>query len=48
MAMDRKYGYVKLGTMAEDEPIFILRAQDKLMQEALSHYAELCIKAGSP
>ena len=46
--MDRKYGYIKLGTMGEDEPVFILRAQDRLMPHVLAHYIELCTEAGPP
>jgi hypothetical protein len=34
--------------LAEDEPTFTFRAQDKLMGTILRIYAELCEAAGSP
>lgn len=30
------------GLIPEDEPVFLLRAQDKLACEAVAYYAELC------
>lgn len=50
MGIDRKYGRVTLehGTIADDEPVFVLRAQDALAERVLRHYANLCRDAGSP
>jgi hypothetical protein len=50
MAIDRKYGRVTLehGTIAEDEPVVVFRAQDVLLPELLQHYRLLCADAGSP
>lgn len=32
----------------DDEPLFLFRAQDKLLSAVLDHYVELCKQAGSP
>jgi hypothetical protein len=50
MAIDRKYGRVTLehGTIGEDEPVVVFRAQDRLLPELLLHYAAMCARAGSP
>ncbi len=50
MAIDRKYGRVTLehGTVADDEPVVVFRAQDRLLPELLSLYRSLCFEAGSP
>ncbi|MGW4127935.1 hypothetical protein [Amycolatopsis japonica] len=50
MAIDTKYGRVTLenGTIGEDEPVFVLRAQDALTPEVLAEYRRLCAVAGSP
>lgn len=50
MAFDRKYGRVTLerGTIADDEPVFVVRAQDALAPALLEHYASMCEQAGSP
>ena len=34
--------------LAEDEPVFVFRAQDQLMPSVLAYYAELCQSVGSP
>ena len=50
MAIDRKYGRVTLehGTVADDEPVVVFRAQDRLLPELLSLYRSLCFEASSP
>jgi hypothetical protein len=50
MAIDTKYGRVTLerGTIGEDEPVVVFRAQDNQLVPLLSHYLEMCAAAGSP
>lgn len=50
MAHDLKYGHVTLerGDIAEDEPVFIFRAQDRLLPQVLIQYMKLCEREGSP
>lgn len=50
MAIDGKYGRVTLekGTVGEDEPVIVFRAQDKLLPEVLNAYMRLAIHAGCP
>lgn len=50
MAIDRKYGRVELerGDIGEDEPVFVVRAQDVLSVPLLEHYSALCQQNGSP
>jgi len=50
MAIDGKYGRVttERGTIGEDEPVVVFRAQDKMLVSLLDHYASLCAAAGSP
>lgn len=50
MAIDSKYGRVDLerGTIGEDEPVVVFRAQDKLLLKVLSAYHHLAEEAGSP
>jgi hypothetical protein len=50
MAVDRKYGHVTTehGTIGEDEPVVVFRAQDKLLPKLLNIYRFLCELAGSP
>lgn len=40
MALDLKYGRVttEFGTIGEDEPVVVFRAQDRLLPEVLRHY----------
>lgn len=33
--------------IAQDEPVFLLRAQDRLMNEMLAHYLSLLMQAGA-
>lgn len=50
MAIDGKYGRVTTehGTIGEDEPVIVFRAQDALSPAVLAVYAALCGLAGSP
>lgn len=50
MAIDTKYGRVQLehGTIGEDEPVVVFRAQDELLLKVLSAYHHLAKEAGSP
>jgi hypothetical protein len=50
MAYDRKYGKVILehGTIGEDEPVVVFRAQDKILPKLLAYYHLFCLKEGSP
>jgi hypothetical protein len=50
MAIDNKYGRVTLekGTIGEDEPVVVFRAQDKLLPKLLKVYRYFCELAGSP
>lgn len=46
MAIDKKYGKVKIEGIPADEPVFILRAQDKLAFPIISRYANMADIAG--
>jgi hypothetical protein len=48
MPHDTKYGPVTIPGVPDDEPIFILRAQDAASVGTLQHYAQLCSEWGSP
>jgi len=50
MGLDRKYGRVTVehGTIGEDEPVVVFRAQDQLLPEVLGVYAQMCDAHGSP
>jgi hypothetical protein len=50
VAIDNKYGRVQLerGSIGEDEPVVVFRAQDKLLLKVLSAYHHLAEVAGSP
>lgn len=50
MAYDAKYGRVTLerGTIGENEPVVVFRAQDALLPKVLMYYHLFCLKAGSP
>lgn len=51
MAKDLKYGKVtfeKPTTIAEDEPVVVFRARDKLLLDVLAYYRNKCIANGSP
>jgi hypothetical protein len=50
MAVDAKYGRVTIehGSIGEDEPVVVFRAQDALLPKVLAYYFLFCLKAGSP
>lgn len=50
MAIDRKYGRVttEKGTIGDDEPVVVFRAQDILLLNVLSAYRLACGMAGCP
>lgn len=48
MALSRKYGKVFISKIGEDEPVFILRAQDKLSLPTIEVYKTLATQHGSP
>lgn len=45
MAVDRKYGKVEIPGIAEDEPVFIIRAQDVLAIPTLVRYQNFRLAA---
>jgi hypothetical protein len=50
MAIDNKYGRVQLerGTIGEDEPVVVFRAQDRTLPWLLKVYRARCAEIGSP
>jgi hypothetical protein len=47
MAVSTKYGKVNIPKIGDDEPVFILRAQDKLAAAAIGMYELLAASHGS-
>jgi len=47
MAVSGKYGKLSIPKVGEDEPVFILRAQDKLAEAAIEMYRALVASHGS-
>lgn len=47
MAVSTKYGKVNIPNIGEDEPVFILRAQDKLASTSIEEYKLLAATHGS-
>ncbi|MBI2908821.1 MAG: hypothetical protein HYX92_14355 [Chloroflexi bacterium] len=47
MALSAKYGKVNIPKVGENEPVFILRAQDKLAQPAIEMYRSLAASHGA-
>ncbi len=47
MAVSTKYGQVAIPRIEGDEPVFILRAQDKLAAPAIEMYRALAASHGS-
>ena len=41
MAVSTKYGKLSIPKVGDDEPVFILRAQDKLAEAAIEMYKAL-------
>jgi flavorubredoxin len=48
MAVSGKYGKVSIPKVGTDEPVFILRAQDKLAETAIEMYRALAASHGRP
>jgi hypothetical protein len=47
MAISSKYGNIDIPKVGKEEPVFILRAQDKLAQAAIEMYRSLAASHGS-
>ncbi len=47
MAVSGKYGRINISKIGEEEPVFILRAQDKLAEPAIEMYRALVASHGS-
>jgi len=47
MAVSGKYGKVDIPNVGDDEPVFILRAQDKLAEAAIVMYQALAASHGA-
>ena len=48
MAISGKYGKLDIAKVGADEPVFILRAQDKLAETAIEMYRALAASHGRP
>lgn len=48
MALSGKYGKLGIPKVGDEEPVFILRAQDKLARPAIEMYRALVASHGSP
>ncbi len=48
MAISGKYGNLSIPKVGADEPVFILRAQDKLAETAIEMYRALAASHGRP
>ncbi len=48
MGISGKYGKIFVSKIGEEEPIFILRAQDQLAAQAIEMYRDLAAKNGLP
>ena len=48
MALSGKYGKLTIPKVGDGEPVFILRAQDKLAEAAIEMYRVLAASHGSP
>jgi flavorubredoxin len=47
MAISEKYGKVAIPKIGDDEPVFIIRAQDKLAEPTIEMYRALVASHGS-
>jgi len=43
MAISLKYGKIDIPNIPDDEPVFIIRAQDSLSVPVISEYLKLCV-----
>jgi flavorubredoxin len=48
MAVSGKYGKISIPKVGADEPVFVLRAQDKLAETAIEMYRALAASHGRP
>ena len=48
MALSGKYGKIDIPKMVEDEPVFIIRAQDNLAKSAIEMYRALAASHSAP
>ena len=48
MAVSGKYGKISIPKVGADEPVFVLRAQDKLAGTAIEMYRALAASHGRP
>ncbi len=48
MTLSGKYGKIDIPKMVEDEPVFILRAQDNLAKSDIEMYRALAASHGAP
>lgn len=48
MAKDLKFGIVNIRGIPEDEPVFILRAQDRASLQTLVMYEQACLALAAP
>jgi hypothetical protein len=48
MARDSKYGFVEISGIPDDEPVFILRAQDQLALSTITYYSETASRLNCP
>ncbi len=47
MAVSTKYGKINIPHIGDDEPVFILRAQDMLAEKSIENYKSMAAKRGS-
>jgi hypothetical protein len=47
MGVSAKYGRIKIPKIGDEEPVFILRAQDKLAESAIAMYQALAASHGA-
>lgn len=48
MAIDNKYGKIDIPGIPDDEPVFVIVAQDKLAPEAIKGYSSIAYSYGAP
>ena len=48
MALSGKYGKIDIPNIGENEPVFVLRARDKLAEHAIEMYRALAASHGVP
>ena len=48
MVLSGKYGKIDIPNIGEDEPVFVLRARDKLAEHAIEMYRALAASHGAP